>query len=140
MSLINSSVGVYDGTNDIEVSCDSDIDYKIIGDKDQILRVFNNLIKNAIQAIPKDREGLVKVSVLKEDDAILVSIKDNGNGISKENQDKIFVPNFTTKNSGMGLGLAMVQKIIENMNGEITFQTKLGVGTVFIIRFPLITG
>ena len=137
MSLINSSVGVYNGTNDIKVSCDCDIDYRIIGDKDQILRVFNNLIKNAIQAIPKGREGHVNVSLLEQENYVLVSVTDNGNGISKENQDKIFVPNFTTKNSGMGLGLAMVQKIIENMNGEISFQTTPDVGTVFIIKFPL---
>ncbi len=138
MSLVNSSVGVYDGTNDIKVSCDCEIDYRILGDKDQILRVFNNLIKNAIQAIPKDREGRVSVSIAEEGDSIFVSVTDNGNGVSQENQDKIFVPNFTTKNSGMGLGLAMVQKIIENMNGEITFKTTPEIGTVFILKFPLI--
>jgi signal transduction histidine kinase len=138
MSLINSSVGVYNGTNDIKVSCDCDKDYSILGDKDQVLRVFNNLIKNAIQAIPNEREGWVKVAIIEENDIILVSVIDNGNGISQENQDKIFVPNFTTKNSGMGLGLAMVQKIIENMNGEITFKTTPEVGTKFILKFPLI--
>ena len=138
MSLINSSVDVYDGTNDIKVSCDCVINYKISGDKDQVLRVFNNLIKNAVQAIPKDREGHVAVSILEQEDSILVSITDNGSGISQENQEKIFVPNFTTKNSGMGLGLAMVQKIIENMNGEISFKTTPEVGTVFMLRFPLI--
>jgi signal transduction histidine kinase len=138
MSLINSSVGVYDGTNDISVSCDCDIDYRILGDKDQILRVFNNLIKNAIQAIPKNREGKVMVSLMEEEAFILVSVLDNGSGISRENQDKIFVPNFTTKNSGMGLGLAMVQKIIENMSGDISFKTTPDVGTEFVLKFPLI--
>jgi len=137
MSLIRSSVDVYNGTNDIEVSCDCTFDYNILGDKDQLLRVFNNLIKNAIQAIPKGRNGWVKVSITELKNHLLISVKDNGDGISVENQEKIFTPNFTTKNSGMGLGLVMVHKIIENMDGEITFKTTLGVGTEFILKLPL---
>jgi len=68
---------------------------------------------------------------------LFISVKDNGNGISVENQDKIFVPNFTTKNSGMGLGLAMVHRIIENMGGGITFETTPGLGTEFILKLPV---
>lgn len=137
MSLISSSVDVYNGTNDIEVSCDCTVGYKILGDKDQLLRVFNNLIKNAIQAIPKARNGWVKVSISESENHLFISVKDNGNGISVENQDKIFVPNFTTKNSGMGLGLAMVHRIIENMGGGITFETTPGLGTEFILKLPV---
>ncbi len=67
-----------------------------------------------------------------------IEIKDNGSGISKEIRDKIFEPNFTTKNSGMGLGLAMVKNIVRDFDGKITFITKLGVGTTFFVEIPKI--
>lgn len=136
MGLINSSVDVYNGTNDVAVVCHSKEEFMILGDKDQILRVFNNLIKNAIQAIPKDRSGTVEVFIESLNEEVIIKVKDNGTGISAENQDKIFVPNFTTKNSGMGLGLAMVHKIIENMGGDISFSTSPGVGTEFTLKLP----
>lgn len=136
-SIIESSVDVYNGTNDVRVVQEGTRNVFINGDKDQMLRVFNNLIKNAIQAIPENREGRVRVFVSLENENVEVRISDNGNGISSEDSSKIFVPNFTTKNSGMGLGLAMVQKIIENMGGEITFQTEVGNGTEFLLIFPV---
>ena len=107
------------------------------GDKDQMLRVFNNLIKNAIQAIPASKDGLVKVYTERDADFLKIVVEDNGKGISKENYNRIFVPNFTTKNSGMGLGLAMVQKIIENMGGQIYFETKEQMGTKFFIELKI---
>ena len=67
-----------------------------------------------------------------------IEIMDNGSGISKEIRDKIFEPNFTTKNSGMGLGLAMVKNIVRDFDGKITFITKLGVGTTFFVEIPKI--
>ncbi|MBL4669071.1 MAG: GHKL domain-containing protein [Flavobacteriales bacterium] len=108
----------------------------IIADKDQISRVFNNLIKNAIQAIPENIEGKIKVSISLKDDNYLIEIKDNGTGITEDKKDKIFVPNFTTKTTGMGLGLAMVKNIVENSNGKIWFETKLEIGTSFFVEFP----
>ncbi len=134
--IIRSSVDVYDGTDNVKVTFDYSDELKTNGDKDQMLRVFNNLIKNAIQAIPEDRDGLVSVLVEEANGQRKIIVSDNGKGISKENEGKIFVPNFTTKNSGMGLGLAMVQKIIENMEGRIYFQSEEGVGTQFIIELP----
>ena len=108
----------------------------IIADKDQLSRVFNNLIKNAIQAIPSTIEGKINVVITEEELNFLVEIKDNGSGISEDKKDKIFVPNFTTKSTGMGLGLAMVKNIIENANGSIWFETKEEIGTSFFIKFP----
>jgi signal transduction histidine kinase len=108
----------------------------IIADKDQLSRVFNNLIKNAIQAIPSTIEGKISVFISEEENNYLVEIKDNGSGISDDKKDKIFVPNFTTKSTGMGLGLAMVKNIIENANGSIWFETKEEIGTSFFIKFP----
>lgn len=110
----------------------------ILADRDQMLRVFNNLIRNAIQAIPEGRHGEIIIRLLKEGDYFVAVVKDNGVGIPEELRDKIFAPNFTTKSSGMGLGLAMTRTIIENMEGEISFETELGKGTEFKVKLKAI--
>ncbi|MFK7946571.1 MAG: ATP-binding protein [Saprospiraceae bacterium] len=116
-------------------------DCLIYADKDQTVRVLNNIIKNAIQAITfavdYDREGAVDILLQRIDDIALVSIKDNGTGISDDKKNKVFVPNFTTKNSGTGLGLAMSKNIVEAANGRIYFETKVNVGTTFYVELPI---
>ena len=107
--------------------------YLVFADKKNLIRLFNNLIKNAIQSIPFNQEGLVEVSIQEEGNRWKVSIKDNGSGIPNEEQDKIFIPNFTTKSGGMGLGLAMVRNIILSQGGNIDFETEVGKGTTFYI-------
>ena len=109
----------------------------IFADKEQISRVFINLIKNAIQAIPKDNKGRIDIKIEKIENKALVSIKDNGKGIEEEIRGKLFQPNFTTKTSGMGLGLAIVKNIIQNAGGEIFFETKPGKGSVFYVELPI---
>ena len=106
----------------------------VILDKDQGLRVFNNIIRNAIQSIPSDRIGEIYIELAETENKYVVSVQDNGTGIPDEIQDKIFSPNFTTKNSGMGLGLAMTKTILENMDGNIYFETKHNEGTIFYIE------
>ena len=69
-------------------------------------------------------------------DKVTISVTDNGVGITEINAKKIFEPKFTTKSSGMGLGLAMVKKIIEAHEGTITFQSNKGIGTIFTVQFP----
>ncbi|MEN8119746.1 MAG: ATP-binding protein [Bacteroidota bacterium] len=108
----------------------------IIADKEQISRVFNNLIKNAIQAVPSDRKGKISVNLKKENGFALVKIKDNGGGISEEEKEKLFIPNFTTKSTGMGMGLPIVKEIIENAKGEIWFESTINKGTTFFIKLP----
>ena len=76
-----------------------------------------------------------RANKLKND--LVLSIQDNGTGISDELRDKIFSPNFTTKNSGMGLGLALVKNIIESSEGEIWFESTENVGTTFFISLPV---
>lgn len=119
----------------LQNNCKNDV-VRVIADKDQLSRVFNNLIKNAIQAIPTKKEGEIEVIISDTDSSILIEIKDNGTGIPTEQQEKIFVPNFTTKTTGMGLGLAMVKNIIENTNGRIWFETTENIGTTFYIELP----
>jgi nitrogen fixation/metabolism regulation signal transduction histidine kinase len=92
-------------------------------DKDLILRVFNNLLKNAIQAIPDNRKGNIQVRLTETDKTWLIVVQDNGDGIPEALQDKLFVPYFTTKSTGTGLGLAMVKQIVEMHGGKIWFET-----------------
>ncbi len=110
----------------------------IMGEEKQLYQIFNNLIKNAIQAIPDGSIGVINIRGKKEDNKVLVTIQDNGCGISSENVEKIFQPNFTTKNSGMGLGLAISKGIIENSGGMIWVESQEGIGTSFFIELPLI--
>ncbi len=119
ISFIHPSEGVY-----------------IQADKDQIIRVFNNLIKNAVQAITTERIFQIQISLIVENHHVEVSIADTGSGIPKEEQEMIFVPHFTTKSSGSGLGLAMVKQIIENHRGRISFESNLMTGTTFKIILP----
>ncbi len=110
----------------------------VFADKNHLMRVLNNLIKNAIQAIPDERKGMISVSLYKEHDAAIVKVSDNGTGIADDKKDKVFVPNFTTKNSGTGLGLAISKNIIESVSGRIWFETTMNVGTDFYIELPLV--
>ena len=109
---------------------------KIQADKEQMLRVFTNLVKNGIQAIDNPNSGEVKIGLAELESEWLVSVTDNGSGIPEDLQDKIFVPNFTTKTSGMGLGLAMVKNIVESANGKISFVSEIGSGTTFKVTLP----
>jgi signal transduction histidine kinase len=112
-------------------------DVYIYADREQISRVFINLIKNAIQAVPDNRTGKIEVVLEKQNDIAVVKVKDNGKGIPEEIRDKLFQPNFTTKNSGMGLGLSIVRNIIRNAGGKIYFETEPGKGTTFFVELPV---
>ena len=106
-------------------------------DRTQLIRVVTNLIKNGIQSIPEDAEDpKIIVNVTSQDSMVKITVQDNGIGISEDNKSKVFEPKFTTKTSGMGLGLAMVKNIVETYNGTITFISEKGKGTTFIVTFP----
>lgn len=109
----------------------------LMADKDQLLRAFTNLLKNAFQAIPNGQPGRIVVEVGVDEDFYAVTIQDNGTGIPEEAQSRIFVPNFTTKSTGTGLGLAMVKNTIELSGGHISFETTQGEGTVFTVKLPI---
>ena len=110
-------------------------------DRTQLIRVVTNLVKNGIQAIPEGSENpKIKVHVFSEGNNVNITIEDNGSGITEDTKAKIFEPKFTTKSSGMGLGLAMVKNIVETYNGSITFTSQLGKGTIFKVTFPAQAG
>jgi two-component system nitrogen regulation sensor histidine kinase NtrY len=110
----------------------------VLGDKDQLLRSFNNLMKNAIEAASGKDKCLVYVKISNDSDYVWVEIEDNGKGIDIDLQEKIFVPNFTTKSSGTGLGLAFVKQAVDNAGGTITFKSSAETGTTFYLSFPLV--
>jgi nitrogen fixation/metabolism regulation signal transduction histidine kinase len=108
----------------------------IQADKDQLIRVFNNLIKNALQSKTDLRPLSIHITLTNNDAGVEVNITDTGSGIGAEEQKMLFVPHFTTKSSGSGLGLAMVKQIIENHKGHISFKSDTRTGTTFRIVLP----
>jgi signal transduction histidine kinase len=97
------------------------------------------LVKNAIQAIPENQETKsVIVTIKKVQNNVLITVADNGIGIQPKDIECIFEPKFTTKSSGMGLGLGIIKNIIENYKGTITFETEFGKGTTFTVSLPII--
>ena len=108
-------------------------------DRTQLIRIITNLVKNAIQSIPESQaEKIVEVRVQKQKNTVLISVQDNGIGVEPKNQERIFEPKFTTKTSGMGLGLGIIKNIIENYKGSISFETEPNKGTVFTVSLPII--
>ena len=108
----------------------------VTGDKTQMNRLLTNLIRNAQEA-HTGTQPLIEVSYTMQSNMVVISIKDHGDGIEPSLRDKIFYPNFTTKTSGTGLGLAMCKGIVEAMKGEIWFETETGNGTTFFVKLPV---
>jgi nitrogen fixation/metabolism regulation signal transduction histidine kinase len=108
-------------------------------DRTQLIRVVTNLVKNAIQAMPKKDDPKINVHVGTNNNSVILIVSDNGSGVLEENKKKLFEPKFTTKTSGMGLGLAMVKNIVENYKGSISFESEKDKGAVFKVIFPLTT-
>ena len=108
-------------------------------DRTQLVRIITNLVKNATQSIPENQEEKsVIVAIKRIENDVTITVKDNGIGIEPENIEHIFEPKFTTKNSGMGLGLGIIKNIIENYKGTITFESEFGKGTTFVVSLPII--
>lgn len=105
------------------------------GDKDQALRVFNNILKNAVQALDEKTEPKIEIEMKESEDSVIISIKDNGIGINDNLKQKLFTPNFTTKNTGSGLGLAMVKNIMQGFDGKVWFDSEINNGTIFYLEF-----
>jgi two-component system nitrogen regulation sensor histidine kinase NtrY len=107
-------------------------------DKIYLIRIVTNLVKNAIQSVPHERQPDVNVYLQKLNNQVVIRITDNGIGIPPHLGDKIFEPKFTTTTGGMGLGLAMVKKIVEDYNGEIRYISEENRGTEFILKVPYV--
>ena len=124
--------------DDMDIFLEEPIDDVIVfADKHHLIRILNNLVKNAMQAIPEDRRGIIHLRLYKEGSNAFIRVSDNGTGIPDYMKDKVFTPNFTTKNSGTGLGLAISANMIDTFNGRIYFETEENIGTDFYIEIPL---
>jgi two-component system nitrogen regulation sensor histidine kinase NtrY len=136
---IKNSVDLLSSTKNVTIKTNfhNNKSVPILGDKEQLSRLYINLLKNAIQSIPENIKGIIEVDLTTVKNKALVKIRDNGKGIPDELKEKLFMPNFTTKSSGMGMGLAIVKNIIENCNGSIDFETEFGKGTTFTLEFPV---
>lgn len=139
-SLLETAVGLYMNKEGITTTLEMPNDKLLVfTDKSQLLRVFTNLLENAMQALQGRENRRIDVKLKKENSHVVISFADTGHGINEEVAARIFQPYFTTKTSGTGLGLAMTKKILEFWHGQIWFETEDGKGTTFFIRLPLIT-
>jgi two-component system nitrogen regulation sensor histidine kinase NtrY len=137
VDAIKSILQLFENTEDVDFLFDYESNVlQVYADKEQLSRVFINLIKNAIQSIPENRKGRIGINAVLSGGMVRVNISDNGKGIPDELHSKLFTPSFTTKSSGMGLGLTIVKNIIESFDGHITFKTKVNHGTTFLIELP----
>lgn len=137
-NTITSLIELYKTRDNITIEWQKDSDtYNIYADKVQISRLFSNLILNAIEASENNTLIHIKIYQTKNNNFVETCIEDNGIGINENMQQKIFLPNFTTKTSGTGLGLAITKAITEKANGTITFTTEENVGTTFKVALPL---
>jgi signal transduction histidine kinase len=138
---LKSTVSLFAGNNvDIKITnCLQREECFVLGDKTLLIRSFNNLLKNSVQALSDSIDGKIEIELRVNKKYCIVNIIDNGCGISEENKTKIFYPAFTTKNDGSGLGLVVVKSIIESFNGSISFTSQINKGTRFQIKLPLIS-
>ena len=136
--MLHSLTSLYETMENVELTW-KPVSEKILifADKTQINRLFTNLLQNATEAC-HDLE-ICRIDITEEiiDDRVLIRVRDNGEGIPEQMQSKIFIPNFTTKSSGTGLGLAMSKTIVEQAKGTIWFETIEEEGTTFYVALPL---
>jgi two-component system nitrogen regulation sensor histidine kinase NtrY len=133
LELCKKAVALHPDTA-IDIEHDSRDDFLVQADKDQMIRVLNNLITNAIQAVPSDRVAEVKLSLTANQEFVILTVSDNGLGIHPDQLETIFEPSFTTKTKGMGLGLAIVRNILQGIQANIKATSRPGQGASFIIQ------
>ncbi len=142
LSVIKSAVKLYEKSDNInfEINVDNDkVNFLTKGVRKDLVRVFNNLIKNSVEAIGSSENGKIEISIASGDSYHTIKITDNGNGIPRDKMNIIFTPYFTTRTKGTGLGLAIVKTIVNDMGGDIKLGSTSEEGTTFELKF-LISG
>jgi signal transduction histidine kinase len=112
-------------------------DITIEADYAQIEQILINLIKNSVEALTNKKNGTVYLKSFRTDDGTIIQVEDNGIGISGDIAEDIFVPFYTTKENGSGIGLSLSKQIMQNHNGKISVNSTPGMGSVFTLKFPL---
>lgn len=140
-TILTDVVSLMDTKGNISISLDKSVDrVMVMGDKDEIKRALINIIKNSMQATEEKYEfggGEINVTGLRHNGYYTVKIRDNGIGMDEETQLKLFEPYFSTKSSGMGLGLVITKKILDDMKAKIKVQSAPGSGTEVEISFKI---
>lgn len=136
--LVGNVVNLYDNAENIVFTYlyDKTKDHTYNGDKTNLNSAVGNLIKNAVQAIGTKPEGKIEVRLETSEKAFTIAVKDNGKGIKDEDKSQIFLPNFTTKTGGSGVGLSLTYNIVQSVGGTISFESQVGEGTEFLIELP----
>ena len=138
-TILESSVSIYKNESAITISLSLPPRPIIIkSDKSHLLRVFSNLLQNAVQSIPEGKDGLIQVNLYIQNQLAVVQVKDNGSGIPSSIREDVFIPHFTTKNAGSGIGLAMTKRIVEYWHGSIWFESIENEGTDFYVALPFL--
>jgi two-component system, NtrC family, nitrogen regulation sensor histidine kinase NtrY len=140
LEQIKTSLELFKNSGNItfRINCQTTSKIGVYADREHLNSVFANLIKNGIQAIPPDRQGVIKIGLKVAGDMVTVTISDNGTGIPADLRDRLFTPYFTTKSSGTGLGLSIVKRFVEGMGGEISFVSDNENGTTFSLVLPVL--
>lgn len=140
LPIIEQAKDVFGATAGVEIKIlnKSTREIVVLGDGDQLLRSFNNLFKNSIEAARPNEKCIIKVRIANSDKQIFIEVEDNGKGIDPNLHASMFSANFTTKSSGTGLGLAFVKQAIENSGGTVEFAKALKKGTIFYLTFPMV--
>ncbi len=138
VEVINSTVDLFEKEKQVKISVDLHAkEIPVNADKEQMLRVFNNLLTNALHATSEVKEAHIEISTseMENGKGYVVTVADNGCGIPENLKQNIFTPNFTTKSTGSGLGLAMIKNIFDTIGATIWFESEENKGTVFYLEF-----
>ncbi|MBL8015906.1 MAG: ATP-binding protein, partial [Ignavibacteria bacterium] len=142
-SILTDVVSLMDTKGNIKISLDESVNMELVmGDKDEIKRALINIIKNSMQATDEKYEfggGEIEIKSLRSNGYYAVKIRDNGVGMDEETQQKLFEPYFSTKSSGMGLGLVITKKILDDMKANIKVESAPGRGTEVEISFKIVS-
>lgn len=136
--LVQNTASLYNNNPNISFGFhfDPNNSYKTVSDRNNLGRAVGNIVKNAVQAIGDKPDGKIGITITESDGNYLILVADNGCGIEEDEKKNIFLPNFTTKSSGMGVGLSITRNIIESLKGTISFESEVGAGTTFRIQIP----
>lgn len=136
--MVQNTASLYNNNPNItfEFKFDPNNCFKIVSDRNNLGRAVGNIVKNAVQAIGDKPDGKIEITMTDSGNRYQILVADNGCGIEEDKKKNIFLPNFTTKSSGMGVGLSITRNIIESLKGTIDFESEVGVGTTFRIEIP----